>query len=552
MAHRLDRSAKDIGARAERFARFWLLTVASLGVLLVIASMVGLNAAMPDLALATGASQTDLTWIVDGYTLVLACLLLPAGALGDRYGRRGAMLFGLALFAVASAAPLIFDAPLHIIMARLVAGAGAAFVMPATLSLLTASFPKEERNKAVGIWAGTASAAAIVGFLGTGLLLEFYSWQSIFWAFTAAAIALLLCTLTIPTSRDESNTPLDWLGAVTIGAAVALFVYGMIEAPRYGWSHPAVWGCLAAGVVLAGVFAVVELRHDAPMLDVRLFARPDFGTGALGITCLFFSNFGFFFVEMQYLQLVMGYSALQTAFALAPLAVPIIILGATMHLYLPRVGLRTTVASGLAFQAGGLFLLSRIDEGAQYTDLVTPLLVMAIGIGLCVAPSTSAITNAVPLEKQGVASAVNDTSREVGAAIGIAVAGSVLAAQYSSALAPALAAFPEQVRDAAADSLAAAMEIAQQLGPAGAGLVEAATAAFIDAMGLSLVVLATALAVVAAIVAVWAPGRDGEQFGFLARRAESPDEPSDDELGDAVADHADGGVRAAAGDRGQD
>src|SRR5215218_4195925 len=191
MVHTLARSDQTIDANLatlSRFGRFWLLTVAGLDVLLVISSMVALNAALPDIAVETAASQTQLTWIVDGYTLVLACLLLPAGAIGDRYGRRGALVAGLAIFGVASITPVFLDSPIQIILARVLAGVGAAFIMPATLSLLTAAFPKNERNKAVGIWAGVASSGAIVGFMGTGLLLQFFSWQSIFYAFTTAAI----------------------------------------------------------------------------------------------------------------------------------------------------------------------------------------------------------------------------------------------------------------------------------------------------------------------------------------------------------------------------
>ena len=547
---RPDQSIDANLATLSRFGRFWLLTVASLDVLLVISSMVALNAALPDLAVDTAATQTQLTWIVDGYTLVLACLLLPAGAIGDRYGRRGALVTGLAIFAVASVAPVFFDSPVQIILSRALAGVGAAFVMPATLSLLTAAFPKAERNKAVGIWAGVASSGAIVGFMGTGLLLQFFSWQSIFYAFTAAAIVLVLCTFTIRSSRDDTATPIDGIGAVLIGAAVAVFVFGVVEAPVRGWTHPVVWGCMAAGVALAVAFAVLELRRRHPLLDVRLFGRPDFATGAIGITILFFANFGFFFIEMQYLQLVLGYSPLQTAFALAPLAVPILILGATMHLYLPKIGLRTAVALGLFLIGIGLFLMRYLDAGSTFLDLMWPLLVTSAGIGLCVAPTTSAIMNAVPTEKQGVASAVNDTTREVGAAVGIAVAGSVLAAQYGTVLSPALADFPEQIRAGALESLANALAIADKMGPQGVRLADLATAAFIDAMSLSLLVLAIVLALAAAFVAIWAPGRDGRQSG-IARRITARWSTSGDELGGPVAEHDRGGVRAAAGDGGK-
>ena len=552
MVDTLARSEQDIDANLaslSRFGRFWLLTVAAVDVLLVISSMVALNAALPDIALQTAATQTQLTWVVDGYTLVLACLLLPAGALGDRYGRRGALLLGLAIFAIASLAATIFDSPVQIIVSRAVAGIGAAFIMPATLSLLTAAFPKSERNKAIGIWAGVASSGAIVGFMGTGLVLHFLEWQSVFYAFAIASVGLFICTCTIRSSRDESARPVDWVGAVLIACAVAVFVFGVVEAPTRGWTHPAVWGCMSAGVALVLLFAIVELRRKYPLLDVRLFARPDFTTGAVGITFLFFANFGFFFVVMQYMQLILGYSPLQTAWALVPVAIPIVALGATMHLILPRVGLRLVVGVGLLLIAAGLFSMRYLHADSAYIEMVFPFLITSTGIGLCVAPTTSAIMNAVPTEKQGVASAVNDTTREVGAAVGIAVAGSVLAAQYTNALGPGLTALPEQVRGPALASLANALEVAKQIGPQGAGLAHLAEHAFLDAMDLSLIVVSTVLAVAAAFVAVWAPGRDGRQFRFIRRLTARR---SDDELGGTVAEHDDRRVRAATGDGRQD
>ena len=250
---------------------------------------------LPDIALETAATQTQLTWIVDGYTLVLACLLLPAGAMGDRYGRRGALFVGLAIFAIASLAPTIFDSPPQIIVARAVAGVGAAFIMPATLSLLTAAFPKAERNKAVGIWAGVASSGAVVGFMGTGLLLHSSRGSPSSTHSRRPALGLFVCTCTIASSRDETATPLDWIGAVLIGGAVAVFVFGVVEAPVRGWTHPIVWGCMSAGVAFAGVFAVVELRRKHPLFDVRLFGDR-ISHRLVGITFLFFANFGFFFV----------------------------------------------------------------------------------------------------------------------------------------------------------------------------------------------------------------------------------------------------------------
>jgi hypothetical protein len=304
---------------------------------------------------------------------------------------------------------------------------------------------------------------------------------------------------------------------------------------------------MTAGVALAAAFTVVELRREHPLLDVRLFGRPDFAAGAVGITILFFSNFGFFFVSMQFMQLILGYSPLQTAFALTPLAVPIMVLGATMHLYLPRIGLRVAVALGLFLIGAGLFCMRFLDAGSTYLDLVWSFLLTSAGIGLCVAPTTSAIMNAVPTEKQGVASAVNDTTREVGAAVGIAVAGSVLAAQYDNLLNPLLAGFPDQIREPALDSLANALAVAAEMGPQGAQLADLAESAFIQSMDLSLLVVSIVLAVAAVFVGVWAPGRDGRQFRFV-QRLTSRSSGSEDEFRRPMTDHHDGGVRPATGD----
>jgi EmrB/QacA subfamily drug resistance transporter len=511
-----DVDAGPIGLSAGR--RRWLLAVASVDVLLVVASMVALNAALPDIAVETSASQSQLTWIVDGYTLALACLLLPAGALGDRYGRRGALLAGLVVFTLASAAPIVWHDPGELIAARAVAGVGAALVMPATLSLLTSAFPRGERSKAVGIWAGAVGSAAIFGFLGAGVLLHFFSWGAIFYGFAGAGLLMIAVTFTVGSSRDETATPIDWVGAALIGTAIAVFVLGVVEAPARGWSDALVLGCLAAGVGLAAVFAWTQLRTDHPLLDVRLFAAPDFGAGAAAITLLFFAMFGFFFVVMQFIQLVMGYSALQTAFALAPLAVPMLAVSTTIHLFLPKIGLRVSLSFGLLLLAGGLLWMASLHADAVYVDLIGPMIVSSVGLGFVATPATAAIMEAVPDDKQGVASAVNDATREIGAAIGIAAAGSVLAAAYRSALTPDLTAYPAPIRDAATNSLAAALTAAREIGPAGERLGQLAQTAFVGATGLALGALSATMVVGAVLMALWAPGRDGRQWAFLRRK----------------------------------
>ena len=503
-------------------ARLWLLAVACFGVLLVISSMVALNTALPDMATATSATQTQLTWIVDSYTLVLACLLLPAGALGDRYGRRGAMLAGLAIFGVASVLPAISSDPTIVVVFRGVAGAGAALIMPATLSLITAAHPKDQRNKAVGIWAGTAGSGAVTGMLGSGGLLHFWSWHSIFWSFAAAGLTLFVLTLTIESSRDADAKPLDWRGALIIGGAVAVLVFGILEAPTRGWTDPVVLVSIAVGVILSVAFGIVELRQRYPLLDVRLFAVPAFATGAATITVFFLSMFGYMYLLMQYMQLILGYSPNKTAFALSPILGPMLVLSVLSFWYLPRLGLRAVVFSGLTLIAFGLVCLLGVKLGSPYWRAAWPMLVLSTGIGLCTAPTTSVIMTTAPDDKQGVASAVNDASREIGAALGIALAGSMLAAQYPKTLAPKLTGFPRPVSDVAGTSLGQALEVARRLGPAGARLAEVSKTAFIDAMCSSLLVLAVVVAVSAVLIGLWAPGRNDQQLrpvrDLLARR----------------------------------
>jgi EmrB/QacA subfamily drug resistance transporter len=493
-------------------ARLWLLTVACSGVLLVISSMVALNTALPDIAIATSATQTQLTWIVDSYTLVLACLLLPAGALGDRYGRRGAMLVGLAIFGAASLVPAVLSEPMIVIVSRAVAGAGAALIMPATLSLITAAYPKDQRNKAVGIWAGVAGSGAVAGMLGSGGLLHFWSWHSIFWAFAAAGFTIFVLTLTIASSRDADAKPLDWRGALVIGGAVATLVFGILEAPTWGWTHPLVLASIGCGLLLGLAFGFVELRQRYPLLDVRLFAVPAFATGAATITVFFLSMFGYMFLLMQYMQLILGYSPIKTAFALSPILGPMLVLSVLSFWYLPRLGLRAVVFSGLMLIALGLLCLLGVEAGSPYWRAAWPMLILSTGIGLCTAPTTSVIMTTAPDDKQGVASAVNDATREIGAALGIALAGSMLAAQYPKALAPKLIGFPTSVNDAAATSLGQALEVARRMGPAGARLADVSKTAFIDAMHSSLLVLAIVIAVSAILIGLWAPGRDDQQL----------------------------------------
>ncbi len=293
-------------------ARIWTLAVACMGVALVVASMTALNTALGDLAVATSATQSQLNWIVDGYTVALACLLLPAGAIGDRYGRRGALLIGLVIFSLGSMAPAMLHSPEQIIAGRAVAGIGAAFVMPATLSLLTVAYPKDDRTKAVGIWAGTAGSGGVLGMIGSGLLLRFWEWHAIFWSLGAAGLVIFALACTVASSRDSGATPDRFAGRGPDRRRG-----GDRRGRDAGSARPADGATRWSGAGSSRVrrsprrsvpSSCGSLAQQAPLLDVRLFADANFATGVGTIVILFGAMFGFFYIGMQYVQQIMGYS----------------------------------------------------------------------------------------------------------------------------------------------------------------------------------------------------------------------------------------------------
>ncbi|MFG2444690.1 MFS transporter [Nocardia fluminea] len=488
-------------------AQRWLLTLSCLAVVLVTASMAALYTALPEIAADTGASQVELTWIVDGYTLALACLVLPGGAIGDRYGRRVVLIAGLVIFAVASAAPLLLDTPTWLIVARVVTGVGAALVMPSTLSLLTAGFPEERRGTAVGLWAGVAGVGAILGILGSGVLIENFSWASIFAGMAVAGALLSVAACTLPESVDPSRSAMDPLGAITSALAIGAIVVAAIEVPVRGWLDPLVIGATTVGLTVATAFVIVERRVAHPLIDVRLFAHRGFGSGTAIVTVQFLVTFGLFMLIVQYFQLILGFRPLISALALAPMGLPMVLISVIAPRLAERVGLRIPACAGLLAIGAGMLMIAQIDSHSSYVDLLGPLLLMSAGIGLCTAPATAAIVDGTPVAKHGVAAAVNDAAREVGAAIGIAIAGSVLAAGYGERIAPALPSLPEQAREPVGDSLAAALEVVERAGPPAQQLGEFAKSAFIHGMQESATVLGFLTLGAAALIAVWAPGK---------------------------------------------
>lgn len=488
----------------------WTLVVACMSVTVVIASMSALYTALPDVTSSTGATQAELTWIVDGYTLALACLVLPAGALGDRYGRRAVLIVGLAIFAVASIVPAVVHDTDWLIGARVAAGIGAALVMPSTLSLLTTGFPRDLHGTAVGIWAGVAGSGAVAGILGSGLLLEYLSWPAIFVCLSVAGVVLLIAASTITESADRHRPGFDSLGAVAIAIAIGLLVASLIEGPARGWSDPIVLIALIAAAFAAALFIVIEHRVNHPLLDLGLFANRAFGSATLTIVLQFLVTFGAFLLLVQYLQLILGYSALGAAIAIAPISIPLVGISLSANSITPRVGLRAMNASGLLIIAASLYLISLLQSTSGYLDFFWIMMLMGAGIGMCTAPSTEAIVINTPSNKQGVAAAVNDAAREIGAATGIAIAGSVLAAGYTNRIHPILSQLPNTERQPVSDSLAAALQVADHAGPAGLQLAREANAAFIHGTHNAAMILAAITAASAVIVAVWAPGRHSD------------------------------------------
>lgn len=470
--------------------RAWTVGVMCTAVGLVIAMVTIVNAALPALAADTGASQAEQTWIVDVYTLVLAALVLPAGALGDRYGRRGVLVAGLLVFAVGCAAPVFLDTSAWLIVARAVTGFGAAMIMPATLSIITASFPAERRGRAIGIWAAVAGVGGLGGLVLAGVLLQHFSWHSVFLGPAVLSVVLVAASLTVPTSRGPAA--FDVVGAGLSALAIGAVVFGILRVADLGWGHGVVLGSIAGGLVLGALFVAYELRRASPLLNVRLFGNAAFAAGSVSVTVQFTAAFGMFYALAQYLQLVQGYSALKSGLALWPVAVSLFPLSLASAPLVRRFGLRAVTCLGLAVIVVGMVLIGQLDAGSGYVALAIAVCVLGAGIGVTAPAATSAILDNVPPAQYGVASAVNDATREVGAALGIALVGSVLSAAYTDSVRSATASLPPAAREVAEGSLAGALAVDAHLAPA-------ARAAFAHGMGISM--LALAAVVVAGIVA---------------------------------------------------
>jgi MFS transporter, DHA2 family, multidrug resistance protein len=509
--------------RPEIHARRWfLLAIMCLSLVLVVMSVSGLNTALPTIQRELGASASELQWIVDSYAVVFAGLLLSAGAIGDRFGRRGALLGGLAVFGLGALLGGLASDASQVIASRAVMGIGAAFIMPATLSIITSIFPPHERPRAIAIWAGFAGAGASIGPVVTGGLLEGFWWGSALLVNVPVVVATFAAVWAFaPASRDDTHTPLDPIGALLSLIGLSSLIFGIIEGPETGWtSGPVLAAFLVAGVALAS-FVAWERRSDHPMLPLTLFRDRRFSTGSGVITLSFFVMFGFFFLITQYLQFARGYSALEAGLAGLPASLAFLVFSPRSAALVERYGPARVMALGLTVVAGAFGLLTTLTTDTPYVVIGAAFALLGAGMSITAAPATSEIMTSVPLSKAGVGSAVNDTTRELGGALGIALLGSIANTAYRSNIELDGIQLPTGTRAAAEESIGAAASIADQV-PGGGEVVSRAASAFTDAFTLTnRVALAIALVAAAAVLTVLRPGAG---------------EPAADEAGDEVDD----------------
>lgn len=495
--------------------RWWTLAVLTLSLVMVVMANSSLNVAMPTFVESLGTSDTELQWIVDAYALVFGGLLLTMGALGDRFGRKGALQVGLVIFGAATLATALFaESGTHVIVTRAIMGIGAALVMPATLSILTTVFPREERGKAIGIWAAFAGLGGMIGLISSGWLLEQFAWRSIFWLNVPIVTASLVAGWwLVPTSRDPDQAPLDIVGSTLSILALGGLLFAIIEGPNEGWTSPLIVGTGIISLLVLAVFVGWERRSDHPMLPMRFFSERGFNAGTIVILLTFFAMFATFFVLTQYIQFVQGYSPLEAGIRFLPLGLGMVLGAPNSDRLVRRLGAAPVVTTGLVLVAGGLASLALLEAGDGYWRVGTTFVLMGVGMGLSMAPATTVIMSSIPARKAGVGSSMNDTAREVGGAFGIAILGTILKDVYVTKVRDVFpAGMPDTAKAAAETGVGQALAVAADMGPEGAAFAAAAKAAFASAMTTAFWT-ASAIVVVAALVV----------FTFFPRRIDRPE-----------------------------
>jgi EmrB/QacA subfamily drug resistance transporter len=466
------------------------------------------NVALPDLTRQLGAGTRSLQWVVDGYNLAFAALVLTGGSIGDRFGRRPTLLVGLIGFAAASVAGALAGDAGTLIGMRFVMGTFAALIYPTTLSIITNVYPeRSERAKAIGVWGAVTGLGVAVGPVTGGLLLAHFWWGSVFLALVPVAlVAAALAYVLVPESRQPDASRLDLPGLFTSSGAIGLLVYTIIEAPQRGWGSSLTVGGFVLAAVMALAFVSVERRRDRPMIDVGLFRIPAFSAASAAVTVAFFALFGFIFLITEYFQFIRGYGTLSTGVRILPVAASIAVGSVFGARIAGRVGTRIVVSTGLVLLGLSFAWIAVSALGESYLQIAAQMVLMGAGLGLTSAPATESILSVLPPAKAGVGSAVNDATREAGGALGVAVIGSVFSSVYLHHLAGgSFAALPAAVADQARSSVGAALAIAQRPG-ADPGLLGDVTASFMRALHAGCLT-AAGVCCLGAVAALALPGR---------------------------------------------
>lgn len=498
-----------------------------LSVLLISVDATIVNVALPTLSRVLHASTSQLQWIVDAYTLVITSVLLAAGSLGDRYGRRGGLAIGLVVFAAMSAVASQTDSAGALIAARGAMGVGAAVIFPTTLALITNIFTTPVRRAmALGVWSAMTGVGVAIGPLTGGWFLQHFWWGSVFLVnVPVAAIAVVGVLVFVPTSRDPATPPLDFGGFVLSAAGITAIVYTVIECPDQGWTSVRSLTGFGIGALITAVFVWWELRGRYPMLDLEIFTSRRFTGGSVAVTAGFLTLFGFVFLITQYFQFIKGYTPFGTGVRLTPVALAIAAASVLAPRVVRRVGTTVVVVCGLLIFAAGLAWASRISGATSYTEIVGLLMFMGCGLGATTAPATESIMGSLSADKAGVGSAVNDTTRELGGTLGVAIVGSVFASVYRHSLLHdwRLAPMPESVRGALDHSMAAAQEIATRL-PAHRAMAvhDAVQHAFLRGMQYGCMTCAGIAAGTALVVALVLPA---QQIAAVEDSTTTVDEP---------------------------
>lgn len=485
-----------------------ILISVSISLMAVVASVSGLNVAQTHMAVEFGASLGTVLWIINIYTLTLAALLLPLGALGDRSGRKPVLTAGLTLFGIANVVAALSPTAEVMIAARAISGVGAAIIMPITLAVITSTFPEERRGKAIGVWTAVAGGGGILGMFLSAVLVDIADWRWLFALPTALIVVALVTTVkSVPNSRERSAHPFDTVGALLSTVAVVGLIFVLQEGPERGWTAPETLTSLAVGIVAGIGFVVWELRRrDTSLLDVRLFRDRGLAGGSLTLLVVFGVQAGIGVVLFPFFQAVLGWSGLASTAAMMPMAISMMLTSGLAAKLAERIGSHATMITGVVLTCVGLvFMALFVSVEGGYSSILPGLVAMGLGMGLSMTPSTEAITGSLPRDEQGVASALNDITREFGTALGVALLGALLSAGYRGSINGKLSGVPQEAADVAREGVANAVDVSGSTGSHAAQIVQAARESFVDGWQQSMWAGAAVMVVLSVYVALRGP-----------------------------------------------